>query len=118
MTDILLQWIANYRSELEQSGFKLEWKGGYSGSSSIKIDNLAVVGSIVFWPENRFEFEFLSRKDGNKILFAEREVSTVDELNEFFTSLRPKMGGQSDVTDVTPIHRAATCVMVMTPKAG
>jgi hypothetical protein len=91
MTDTLLSWISSFRAEIENFGFQLEWKSGYDGSSSVKIDNKHVVGSIVFWPENRFEFEFLSRESGVQIFFVEREIFNMSELRDFFLSIQSKL---------------------------
>ena len=99
MNDILPKWLERVHPALTARGMVLTVaKGQQAGNCSVNIDSDHFVGTICYWPENQFEFQFNDCKSGEAIILESDMLYTVDELDIYFADLILKKLRQSRQT--------------------
>jgi hypothetical protein len=89
MKDLLSKWIGKRRTELEAYGFQVTLTEPHAGGShSVNIDSPFIIGTITYWPDDRFEFQFNSCKTGDVLLIEEKSLSSIGDLDVYFEELR------------------------------
>lgn len=76
------------RDVLAKDGIVVTFADGYQqGSYSANLDSSKYVGTITFWPENRFEFQFNSCESGDVVIADTKEFQTEADLDAFLVDL-------------------------------
>lgn len=94
----LEKWCKLYCGYIEKTGFKVSYEPGYqSGYGSVNIDNLNVVGTITFWPEDQYEFYFINCNSGETIIMETVQINGEENLSIYFkNNVWNKISLQSD----------------------
>lgn len=72
-------------------GISLKFTDEYmDGSYSVQLDSTKYIGGVCYWPENVFEFQFLSLPSGDEVLLETKEFEEESELASYFTALLSK----------------------------
>ena len=84
-----LKNVLDAQSDLIASrGIALSFKDeSVDGSYSVNMDSQQYVGTVVYWPETQFEFQFNSCSSGEVVFLETKEFKTEPELSEFIESL-------------------------------
>ena len=73
---------------LVNSGIIVSFTNGQQlGSYSANLDSAEYVGTITYWPESRFEFQFNSCESGDIVILDTKEFQTEAELTAFIEDL-------------------------------
>lgn len=69
MNNALKDWLNDVSHELDNLGIRVSIANGYQpGSYSVNLDGYNFVGTLCFWPNDKFEFQFNNCNTGNVIL--------------------------------------------------
>ena len=76
---------------ITSSGIVLSFRDeSIDGSYSVNMDTQEYVGSVVYWPEAHFEFQFNSCSSGKVIFLETKQFQTESKLSEFIENLLSK----------------------------
>jgi hypothetical protein len=69
MNNALKDWLNDASNEFDTLGIISSISNGYQPDSySVNLDSSKFVGTICFWPDNKFEFQFNDCNTGDIIL--------------------------------------------------
>ncbi len=84
-----LKDVLNTKGDLLASNeIKVSFTDGQQrGSYSANLDSAKYVGTITYWPDSRFEFQFNSCESGDVVILDTKEFQTEPELATFIEGL-------------------------------
>ena len=89
MSNLLFQAVKELEVELISAGFAIEYKKPEHANSafSVNLDSESYVGTVCYWPESTFEFQFNSCKTGNVALLETCKFHSGEALMSYFKQL-------------------------------
>jgi len=88
MSNALKDVLNAKRDLLANNKVKVSFTDGQQeGSYSANLDSTKYVGTITYWPDSRFEFQFNSCKSGDVVILDTKEFQTESELATFIEDL-------------------------------
>jgi len=91
MKNLLEIVLESLSSLLESYGFTIKFmEGNPVGVHSANVDSSKYVGTITYWPDTRFEFQFNSCESGEVTILETKEFSQEQELELYIKELVTK----------------------------
>ncbi len=85
MENLLMEWVLKAKPDLERQGYSVRFvepayppQGGW-----VNLDSREVVGGVVHWKPDLFEFHFIDVQTGKDILLETVNLNNVGELNSY-----------------------------------
>ena len=73
---------------ISRHGIALSFKDeNIDGSYSVNMDSSKYVGTVTYWPETRFEFQFNSCNSGEVVFLETKEFESEADLSVFIEKL-------------------------------
>ncbi|GAA0718492.1 hypothetical protein [Dokdonella soli] len=97
MQNILLSWVESNKEQLALYGFRVKPNGAPQiSSTSVDIDSNTFVGTITYWPQDQFEFQFNSCATGEIVILETTTIGTEHALNKYVREeLLPKLAASN-----------------------
>jgi len=88
MRDSLRNVLSSHNELITNCGIQLSFRSeNVEGSISVNMDSPRYVGTVVYWPETQFEFQFNCTSSGDVVFLESREFTTEAELALFVEEL-------------------------------
>lgn len=89
MSQLLCQAIKELEDELVSAGYSINYKepAHTNGAFSVDLDCESYVGTVCFWPESLFEFQFQNCATGKIAVLETHEFHSGEALNSYFKEL-------------------------------
>lgn len=88
MNNALKDWLYSVSNEFNRLGISVNISDGYLPESySVNLDSIKFVGTICFWPSDKFEFQFNSCDTGDVILLDTLFFNIPAELESYLNEL-------------------------------
>lgn len=91
VTDYLKRWLESEEKRLVENGINTSAISGHSfGAFSLNLDSKKFVGTITFWPKNKYEFQFNDCDTGQVILLESKSFDDFESLDDYLSELLDK----------------------------
>jgi len=88
MNDALKDWLNDVFNELRNLDISVTISDGYKPKSyNVNMDSNKFVGTICFWPDDIFEFQFNDCKTGDIILLDTVSFNSPSQLRDYLDKL-------------------------------
>lgn len=89
MTQLLSQAIKELEDELISAGYSINYEEPESTNSaySVSLDSERFVGTVCYWPESLFEFQFNDCASGEVAVLETHEFQSSDSLKNYIKEL-------------------------------
>lgn len=91
MKNLLKIVLESLSSFLESYGFTVSFvENNPAGVYSANIDGKKYIGTVTYWPDSRFEFQFNSCNSGDVTVLETKEISIAQDLELYIRELVTK----------------------------
>ena len=89
MSQFLKQAIKEMGNELDSAGYTIKYKEPEhaNGAFSVNLDGESYVGTVCFWPESLFEFQFNSYSTGDVAVLETHDFHSSVALKNYLKEL-------------------------------